>query len=330
MTEEGTAGRSWADRADRDGAARNVLSFDTEHWYSATLLADEVDDPADHICESVEIVLDILRRHDATATFFVVGEVARDYPELVARIANEGHEVGSHGHTHTPVFELTRESFAREIDRSVEAIRTAVGRPPRGFRAPNFSITQTTDWAIEVLVDQGFDYDSSVFPVRTPMYGVGDAPRRPYLASPATPFTAARERVTPTAGARDRASADRDERESGAVPSAVTLDPGDDALLELPLAVYHPRLPLPIAGGFYARLLPTGLIRRGIENLNARGVPATIYFHPWEFNPAVIRDDVPFHKRFVSFHGVQRTGETLSSLLSSFEFGPACDAIDRL
>jgi polysaccharide deacetylase family protein (PEP-CTERM system associated) len=301
---------------------RNVLSFDTEHWYSATLLADEVDDPTGHIRESVGIVLDVLRRHDVTATFFVVGEVARDYPDLVARIADEGHEVGSHGHTHTPVFDLTRESFRREVDRSVDAIRAAIGRRPRGFRAPNFSVTPATDWAIDVLARRGFHYDSSVFPVRTPMYGVANAPRRPYVARSDAPFTPDGER-DPVA-----AIGDPDVSNDGGPAAVAGVEAREDAVLELPLAVYHPRVPLPIAGGFYARLLPDLLLERGIRNLNARGVPATVYFHPWEFNPSVIRDDVPLHKRFVSFYGLERTTETLSALLRTFPFGPARAIVD--
>lgn len=269
------------------GAVPNVLSFDLEHWYTATLLRERVSDPVDRIERSVGIVLDLLRRFETRATFFSVGEVVEDYPELIRAIAEEGHEIASHGHTHTPLFELSPAAFREELELSATAIEDAVGVRPDGFRAPNFSVTPRTRWAFDALEDAGYGYDSSVFPVRTPMYGVQGAPVSPYRVDPRRPF----EDVN-----------------------------GTEGLLELPLAVFHPRIRLPIAGGFYARLLPTALLERGIRNLNRRGVPAMLYFHPWEFNPAVRTDEPPIHKRFISFHGIDRTGETLARLLSSFEF----------
>jgi polysaccharide deacetylase family protein (PEP-CTERM system associated) len=277
-------------------AIENVLSFDVEHWYSATLLRDAVTNPIERIDESVRIVLDLLANRNVMATFFVVGEISRERPDLVARIAADGHEIGSHGHTHRPLFELTREQFTAELDRSTTAIRDATGTTPVGFRAPNFSVTPQTQWAIETLEAMGYRYDSSVFPVRTPMYGVAGVPVRPYLLDSNAPFE------------------ERPER--------------DGQLVELPLAVFHPRFRLPVAGGFYARLLPTWLLKRGIRNLNARGLPATIYFHPWEFNPAVTTTAVPTHKRFISFHGKNKLKSKLEALLDSFAFTTA-DTIAR-
>ncbi|EMA56188.1 polysaccharide deacetylase family protein [Halococcus thailandensis] len=274
----------------------NVLSFDLEHWYSATLLRDRVADPATHVEGSVAIVLDTLAAYDVRATFFVVGELAREHPSLVARIADAGHEVASHGHTHRPLFELDRETFAAELDRSTRAIHDATGTAPTGFRAPNFSVTRRTPWAIGMLKAAGYRYDSSVFPVRTPMYGVSGAPVEPYHPASDAPFEA---------------------------------QVGQGDLVELPLAVAHPRYRLPVAGGFYARTLPTWLLERGIATLNARGIPATIYFHPWEFNPAVARAvsaaGASRYERFVSAHGIRRLQEKLETLLDEFVFGAASD-----
>jgi len=267
----------------------NALGFDLEHWYTATLLREAVTDPADHVVESVETVLDILRRHDVTATFFVVGELAAEYPGLIRRIEHRGHELGSHGHTHTPLFELSPAQFERELQQARAAIVDAAGVEPAGFRAPNFSVTRETSWAFDVLRESDHTYDSSVFPLRTPLYGVPGAPRRPYRVSAEDPFT------------------------GGA---------GDSGLDELPVSVVGPRVRLPLAGGFYGRLLPQRLFCRGVRRLNERGLPANLYFHPWEFNPSVYTDEPSRTARFVSFHGIDCLGDLLDSLLSQFDFGP--------
>lgn len=271
----------------------NILSFDVEHWYSATLLRDEVTDPVDRIEESLGIVRNVLEEFDVHATFFVVGELALEYPDLIGELADDGHEVASHGHTHTPLFELDRAGFERELERSADALHDVTGYRPIGFRAPNFSVTRRTEWAFPALVEAEFQYDSSVFPTRTPMYGVSGAPIHPYLPRRTDSFVAA----------------------PSDLPSDTT-----SSFVEFPLAVTDSTFPVPIAGGFYARLLPVSLIERGISRLNDRGFPGSIYFHPWEFNPAVATDEPKWHKRFVSFHGINRLEAKLRALLTTFEF----------
>ncbi|WP_255168972.1 polysaccharide deacetylase family protein [Natrononativus amylolyticus] len=278
------------------GAVANVLSFDLEHWYTATLIRDAVDDPVDRLEDSVRIVRDLLDAHDVRATFFVVGEVALEYPELIAALADDGHEIASHGHTHTPLFELTPEEFEAELADSAAAIEDAVGSPPKGFRAPNFSITPKTAWAFDVLERSGLEYDSSVFPVRTPMYGVSGAPIRPYHVDVDDPFS---EGV-------------------------------DEGLLEFPLAAFHPTARVPIAGGFYARIMPERFISKGISNLNKCEVPAILYFHPWEFDLSITSTRLPLHKKFVSFYGMGALEQKLESLLATFDFDTLEKQLDVL
>lgn len=276
---------------------RNVLSFDLEHWHTATLIRDEVSDPPDHIERSTRIVLDLLEAHGVRATFFVVGQVAEAYPELVREVASAGHEIASHGQTHTPLPELTPAEFERELAASREAIESATGVEPEGFRAPNFSLTRETEWAFETLASSQYRYDSSLFPRKTPMYGVRTPQRRPYRVDTADPF-------------------------QGGAGS------GTD-LVEAPLAVTKTTPALPIAGGFYARALPTRLLGYGIRRLNGRGIPANLYFHPWEFNPDVKTSAVPLLNRAISFYGIDRCERTLSTLLSAFEFEPIGSALER-
>lgn len=276
----------------------NALTFDLEHWHSATLLESSVDDSVDYIEDSVDIVLNILRKHDVNATFFVVGEVAEDYPDLVRKVQKDGHEIGSHGHTHTPLFELTPEEFETELECASVAIEEVTGVEPLGFRAPNFSVTRETEWAFSVLESKGYRYDSSVFPVNTPMYGVSGAPIRPYTVGPPDSFRA-------------------------------DSNDANSALVEWPVSAIGSVARLPIGGGFYGRVLPERVLRWGIERLNRRGIPANLYFHPWEFNPEVRTDSVKRHKRFISFYGIDRLGEKLSNLLSAYSFNTARNVLEQ-
>ncbi|WP_435361558.1 polysaccharide deacetylase family protein [Haloarchaeobius sp. DFWS5] len=276
----------------------HALSFDVEHWHSATLLADEVSEPVDRIEESVTKVLDLLDRHDVRATFFVVGRVAEAYPALVRKIDEAGHEIGSHGHTHTPLFDLSPRAFEEELTDSATALEAATGARPVGFRAPNFSVTRDTDWAVRVLEASEYEYDSSVFPVKTPMYGVSGAPVRPYVATESNPFT---------------------ERPTGV----------DDGIVEIPVAVADSRFRLPVAGGFYGRVLPTWVLARCIRWRERQGVPAVLYFHPWEFNPAVRTDSPPITTRFVSYYGIEKATSKLDELLDTFEWGTVGAIADR-
>lgn len=285
--------------ASRRNRATNAISFDLEHWHSATLLRPELADPVDHVTESVRTVLRLLERHGIRATFFVVGELASEYPELIARVADAGHELGSHGHTHTPLTELTPESFERELAASADVIQAAAGVRPVGFRAPNFSVGTGTDWAFDVLAANGFRYDSSVFPVRTPMYGVDDAPVAPYPIRSEAPFDAPER---PTDG---------------------------DGLVEFPLTVVHPTLRVPVAGGFYARFTPLAVLERCLEAVNERGRPANLYFHPWELNPEVKTDEPSLHRRVASFYGIERLEAKLDRLFDTFEFAPVAEVLDE-
>lgn len=271
-------------------ALTNAIAFDLEHWYSATLLQPGVTNPIDHIEESVDIVLEILGKHDVSATFFVVGQVADEYPGLLKRIWAEGHEIGSHGYSHTPLFELTPDQFETELQEATAAIDRAIGVKPIGFRAPNFSISRETAWAFEILESEGYLYDSSVFPVSTPLYGVSDAPIRPYRVTPEDPFRSNH------------------------------LESDSASLVEYPMSVVDSLVRVPISGGFYARVLPEWLLTWGIKRLNRKEIPVNLYFHPWEFNTSIQDDSWSWHRRFISFYGREHLERKLSHLLEAFSF----------
>ncbi len=162
----------------------NVFTVDLEEWFqgltSTNSQPDKWDDYESRVVYATELLLGILRTHQVCATFFTLGHVADKHPELIAQICAEGHEIGIHGYFHRFIYRLTPDEFDREIGRSLEAVMRASGQTPLGHRAPYFSVNATTPWAFEVLARHGLRYDSSVFPVRSLLYGYPGAPRLPY------------------------------------------------------------------------------------------------------------------------------------------------------
>ncbi|MFC5277844.1 polysaccharide deacetylase family protein [Halorubrum rubrum] len=272
----------------------NVLQVDVEPWY-CDLPMDRWGECTDRVVENVETILSLLSETDNEATFFVLEEVANNHPDLVRRIRDEGHEVGSHGYSHRHLSEMTPVELEFEIDRSVETLRGIGIDDVDGFRAPKFSLDRSTSWAIDVLEERGFRYDSSVFPVKTPLYGIPSAPRRPYRIGSEDPTV-----------------------------------PLKDGLWEVPLSTY--RVPgagvnVPVAGGFYLRALPYRFIAHALRRRSAAGHPAVCYVHPWELDPSIPRID-----EYAWFH-YHRLGSALGKfrrLLGDFEFTTTERYLDSL
>ena len=236
--------------APADGGVINCLTIDLEDYYhcevfARTLRPEQWDGCVDRLSVTVPPLLDMLAEHGARATFFVLGWVAARQPALIRRIAAAGHEIASHGFNHQHLGRMTPARFAADLRDSRAAIEDAVGSPVRGYRAPTFSITRQTAWAVDVLCEQGFEYDSSVFPIHHDRYGVPNAPTGPYW-------------LTGTAGR---------------------------ILELPPLTLKVGPINLPAAGGGYLRLLPTACTELAIRRANARHQPAVLYFHPWELDP---------------------------------------------
>jgi polysaccharide deacetylase family protein (PEP-CTERM system associated) len=233
-------------------AVEHGLSFDVED-YRQILAARFRGDPGPVTAEferNMEGVLALLAEAGAAATFFVTGTVAEGRPDLVRRWAEAGHEIGSHGYDHTPVWRMTRAALAQELGREKARLQDAAGRPVRGYRAPIFSIRWDTLWAMDAVQQAGFDYDSSIVPVRMRRYGVGGFP---------------------------------------AAPGLYVLPSGGD-LVEVPIGVGRAagRL-VPMAGGGYVRLFSRRRIERAVAAAQDAGVPFTVYAHPDEFGEAPFR-----------------------------------------
>ncbi len=274
-----------------------ALSIDLESYWHAELLRARVDRSSadDRVIAATEPLLDLLSAKGLRATFFVVGEVLHSYPQLLRRIVDEGHEIGCHTHTHRPLWELTKSEFEQELIRFQEEVeRHLPGVTPRGFRAPTFSLSADTSWALAALSNHGYSYDSSVFPMKTPLYGVPGCPAAPY--HPAL--------------------------------NLVEQDP-TNPILEWPMTAWRVGpLTIPVCGGFYLRVLPMPLILRGLRAAKAQG-PIVIYLHPWELDEGTPRLSLSRPDRFITYHNVGKPmRRRLETLLDQFEFSTMADVLN--
>ncbi|MDD2834699.1 MAG: polysaccharide deacetylase family protein [Methanothrix sp.] len=271
----------------------NALVVDLEHWHSSEFLTKYLpEELVDQVPESVRPILDLLDKHETKATFAVLGSVAEQHPELVKEIYDKGHEIASHAWSHKTLHKLGKDAFEVEIKKSVELLRSITGEQPIGFRAPSFSIDNTTKWAFEVLEKFGFKYDASVFPIKTMLYGLPDAPVHIYRPS----------------------------------IEDVTKDNPNGKIIEFPMTVLNIGKNIPLAGGFYLRVLPLWFLRYGIREVNKER-PAIIYIHPWETYSKTPRLKVPLFSRFVTYYAINSALYKLEALLSEFNFKPIRDTI---
>lgn len=273
----------------------NALTIDVEDWHQLAhykLLGRSV--PASRrVVVNTHLVLDLLAEHNVQATFFVLGIIAEQFPELVQRINKDGHEVATHGLAHRLIPDMGPEAFDADLRRSIHILEEITQEPVWGHRAAEFSLKGSLPWALEIMAAAGLRYDSSVFPIRHPRYGMPAAPRHPYLI----PTSAGTLVEFPLATARFL---------------------GQN---------------LPAAGGGYLRVLPLAFIRRGIQTLNRQGRIAVVYVHPYEFEEMWLGLPVPTRsarRRFgLRMRALKRNwgrGQPMlvkfKALLRSFSFAP--------
>lgn len=269
---------------------QHALSIDVEDWYHPELIRPHAVEERDSIVvEATQIILKLLERHDVRATFFVVGEVAARHPDLVREIHTAGHEIACHGMSHRPLWDLTPEDLRAELEAFASIVTPLVGEGSVvGFRAPTFSLDNRTAWAIDVLREFAYQYDSSVFPVRTPLYGVQDCPSGPYY------------------------------------PSSDDVTKADQAggFVEFPLPVFRwAWLKIPVGGGFYLRVMPFGVLVQLLRAIEKRA-PFVLYVHPWEMYEGVPRVTLTPLSQLVSYYNIRGALAKLEGLLRVFAFAP--------
>lgn len=267
---------------------KNALTIDLEDYYHVSafrqqITASDWNSQQSRVEANTEVLLELLQEVGCKATFFVLGYVAERHPHLVRLVAEQGHEIACHSLRHRTVYEMTRLEFRDDTKRAKELLEDLVGSPIRGYRAPSFSITHQSFWALEILVELGFAFDSSVFPVQHPNYGVPDAPREPYRVQ------------TP----------------SGSIvefPMTTLQFIGHRA---------------PLGGGAYFRFLPYWYTRWGMRFLNEREKkPVCVYLHPWEIDPEQPKMSGSLTARLRHYFGLRGTALKFEKLLRDFQFSP--------
>lgn len=274
---------------------RHHFTVDVEEYFQVSAFErcvdrDDWEDFESRIAYGLEPLLELLARTGTKATFFVLGWIAERHPALVREVASAGHEIASHGWAHRRVTEQGREEFRAGVRRSKQVLEEAGGQAVVGFRAPSFSIVPGREWALDVLIEEGYLYDSSLFPVRRRAYGHPDARRDPHwIARPAGRILE--------------------------LPPATLRKAGVN---------------LPAAGGAYFRLLPYGLVRGALGAAERRGVSATFYIHPWELDEGQPRLDVRWPTRVRHYAHLSRTRVRLARLLDEFRFTAIAETVAGL
>jgi polysaccharide deacetylase family protein (PEP-CTERM system associated) len=265
----------------------NAMTVDVEDYFHVAALAKSIDrsrwnDMEYRVEANTKRLLDLFDESAIKATFFVLGWVAQRSPELVREIHRRGHEIASHGMSHKLVYNQTPQEFFAETRDSKALLQDIVGVPVSGYRASTYSITKRSLWALDVLCDLGFKYDSSIFPIQHDVYGIPDAPQSP-------------SRI--------------------AAPNGKTI-------VEFPMSTATMLgVRVPVSGGGYFRLLPYALTRAGLRKLNERlRRPFVFYLHPWEIDPGQPRIKASMLSQFRHYTNIGRCEARLRLLIGNFRF----------
>jgi len=274
-----------------------AFSFDIEDWHHSELNPVQDAHPTESIVvRGTEAILDLLARHGWRSTFFVLGEIVRDHPQLVRRMVAEGHELACHGMGHRPLWRSDANAFRAELREFRAAVEGVLGHfPVTGFRAPTFSIDHSNPWALDVLREEGYRYDSSIFPMKVKMYGTPGAPVGIYR------------------------------------PSATDLrrhDP-DGALVEFPVAIAELQgVRFPVGGGFYLRALPLPLFRAGLDFI-LKHRPFVLYLHPREITPEARRSALDPVNGFITYVNLHTVMAKLEHLFERYRWTTMRDILER-
>ena len=265
----------------------NLLGIDFEDWYHPELIQRHITttDNKPIVINGIDKILDWLRKNETFATFFMVGELLESKPELLDKILDGGHEIAFHTMYHTRLDSPNyKDRFVDEIKKF--AILTN-GRS-KGFRAPTFSLSHTTSWVIDVLAENNYEYDSSIVPAKTRLYGVPNAETKPYRIS------------------------------------SFIFEKNDPKgkIIEFPLLTSKfLGKRIPVCGGFYLRILPLRVIEKAIHDVNSHKIPASLYIHSWELTPEFMpKIKLPLVDAFITYYNLGKSLSRIDKIIKKFKF----------
>ena len=263
----------------------NAFSIDFEDWFQCleVIPISKWEKYEYRIEKNTNRMLNILDENDVKATFFILGHIAEQFPHLITEIYNRGHILGTHGYSHMPVYKQKPFDFSEELKRAIGTVADLTGQKIYGFRAPIFSIVEESLWALDILIEQGLVYDSSIYPVLNYRYGIVSKER--FIHSLKTP--------------------------------------GGNSIVEIPIATArYINFNFPVGGGAYLRILPYSVTRSGLKKINKEGQPFVFYIHPWEIDPDHPKINLPFRISATHYFNLKSTEGKLKRLFQDFKFAP--------
>lgn len=273
----------------------NILTVDVEDYFHVAALANSIpvdrwEEQNSRVERNTHRLLDLFDEKGVKATHFVLGWVADRYPELIKEIANRGHEVACHGYSHQLIYNQDVDTFRTETLKSKDILENITGLKVRGYRAASYSITKKSFWALDILAEAGFEYDSSIFPVRHDNYGVPGFPTEPHVLT----------------------------------------TPNGSHLVEFPLTTFKfLSMSIPVAGGGYFRLYPYALSKFFYKKINQGGKQFIFYLHPWEVDPEQPRVKASWFSEFRHYNNLDKCESRLEKLISEFSFSTMQEVLDK-
>ena len=265
----------------------NLLGIDFEEWFHPELIQKVLENEKKtfQVVKGIDKILELLRKHDTYATFFMVGEILEKFPDILDKILENGHEIGFHTMYHS---RLDSDNFQEKFSKELDDFAILTNNKSKGFRAPTFSLNEKSSWAINTLEQHGYVYDSSIVPAKTNLYGTSNAPKKSYKITSDSLYS----------------------------------DNPNGKIIEFPLMVTKfLGKTIPVGGGFYLRTLPFGTTKKALRTYDQENMPGVFYIHSWELTPEYMpKIKLSTKNNFITYHNLNKVFDRMGILLSNFEF----------
>ena len=265
----------------------NLLGIDFEEWFHPELIQKVLENEKKtfQVVKGIDKILELLRKHDTYATFFMVGEILEKFPDILDKILENGHEIGFHTMYHS---RLDSDNFQEKFSKELDNFAILTNNKSKGFRAPTFSLNEKSSWAIDTLEQHGYVYDSSIVPAKTNLYGTPNAPKKPY-------------KIT---------------------SNSLDSDNPKGKIIEFPLmTTKFLGKTVPVGGGFYLRTLPFSTTKKALRTYDEAKIPGVFYIHSWELTPEFMpKIKLSVKNNFITYHNLDKVVDRMDYLLSNFQF----------